>query len=306
MLQITKGVQNKPKRVGIYGVESVGKTTFAAQFPKPLFLDCEGGSNQLNVDRVEVGDELDLNEAVREQKSSKEYQTIVIDSIDWAENMMIQTLLLTNKKKSIEDFGYGKGWVQASEIMKKFVNSLDELIESGKNVVLIAHAKIQRVEPPDMMAAYDRYELKLSKQSSPLVKEWCDELWFANFKTTLIENENGKVKAQGGKERVLYTTHCAAYDAKTRSGLAEELPMKFEAVADVFGGLATKKEEPKVVEWTREQRMEKVRWKMNTWIVTNNKKAADAIKEFLAPYGRAKVSECTDEELKKLNEVLNG
>jgi hypothetical protein len=84
------------------------------------------------------------------------------------------------------------------------------------------------------MTAYDRYELKMSKQSSPLIKEWADELWFLKFKTKVMQSEGGKGKGMGGKERIMLTTHSAAYDAKTRSGLAEELPLEWESVAHLF------------------------------------------------------------------------
>jgi hypothetical protein len=149
----------------------------------------------------------------------------------------------------VEDFGYGKGWVMVAERMSRLLTALDGLIEVGKNVVLLAHSKVQRVEPPDLMTAYDRYELKMSKQSSPLVKEWADELWFFKFKTRVVESENGKAKGTGGKQRIILTTHSAAYDAKTRSGLAEELPMEWESVAHLFATNATPKAkaEPAVV-----------------------------------------------------------
>jgi hypothetical protein len=107
-------------------------------------------------------------------------------------------------------------------------------VAGGKNVVFIAHSKVQRVEPPDMLSAYDRYELKLTKQSAPLLKEWADELWFFKFKTKTVESESGRSKGVGGKERIILTTHSAAYDAKTRSGLAEELPMTWDSVAHLF------------------------------------------------------------------------
>jgi hypothetical protein len=118
--------------------------------------------------------------------------------------------------------------------MSRFLASLDSLIDSGRNVVLIGHAQVKRVEPPDLLTAYDRFELKLAKQTAPLVKEWADELWFAQFKTKVIEADNGKARAIGGKVRILLTTHAAAYDAKTRSGLDEELPLEWDSVAKLF------------------------------------------------------------------------
>lgn len=247
-MKITKGKQTRPQRVVIYGVESVGKTTFAAQFPTPLYLDIEGGTAHLDTDRVEINSWAELNTALKEVVNT-DYQTVVIDSADWAERLCVEDLLATTKKTSIEDFGYGKGWVQVAERMSWMLTALDSLIAIGKHVVLLAHSKVQRVEPPDLMTAYDRYELKMSKQSSPLVKEWADELWFFRFKTKVVESENGKAKGTGGKQRIILTTHSAAYDAKTRSGLAEELPMEWDSVAHLFTTRATPKAkaEPAVV-----------------------------------------------------------
>jgi hypothetical protein len=244
-MKIIKGKQQRPQRVVIYGVESVGKTTFASKFPNPLFLDIEGGSNHLAVDRVAVSSWKELGQCITEAAGT-DYETIVIDSADWAERLAVEDLLATNKKQSVEDFGFGKGWVMTAEKVSRFLTALDSLIENGKHVVVLAHSKVQRTEPPDILAAYDRYELKLSKQSSPLVKEWADELWFFRFKTKAVSQENGKAKGIGGKERIILTTHSAAYDAKTRSGLAEELPMEWDSVAHVFASTKPKPAAPAV------------------------------------------------------------
>jgi hypothetical protein len=232
-MKITKGKQARAQRVVLYGVESVGKSTFAAQFPNPLFLDIEQGTSHLDVDRCDINSWKQLTDSLAEAKAT-DYQTIVIDSADWAERLCVEDLLATSKKTSIEDFGFGKGWVMVAERMSRMLASVDTLIDAGKNVVLIAHSKIVRFEAPDALAAYDRYELKLSKQSSPLLKEFADELWFLRFKTKVSTTDTGRGKGIGGKERILLTTHSAAYDAKTRSGLAEELPLEWASVSHLF------------------------------------------------------------------------
>jgi hypothetical protein len=247
-MKITTGKQTRAQRVVIYGVESVGKSTFAAQFPKPLFLDIEQGTSHLDVARCDIGSWKQLTDALAEAKAT-DYKTIVIDSADWAERLCIEDLLATTKKTSIEDFGYGKGWVMVAERISRMLTSIDALIDAGKHVVLIAHSKIVKFEAPDALAPYDRYELKLSKQCSPLLKEFADELWFLRFKTKVSTTDTGRGKGLGGKERVMLTTHSAAYDAKTRSGLAEELPLEWDSVAHLFATSATPKAkaEPAVV-----------------------------------------------------------
>jgi hypothetical protein len=256
---VTRGKQRRAQRVCIYGVESVGKTTFAANAPQPIFLDVEGGTHHLDAARVEINSYADLKAAVTElSQGGHEFRTAVIDSADWTEKLLIEDLLAETKKKSIEDFGYGKGWVQVAERFARLLTACDRLIDGGTNVFFIAHSQVKRVEPPDQMAAYDRYELKLSKQCSPLLKEWADELWFAQFKTKLVESESGRMKGKGGKERILYTTHSAAYDAKTRSGLPEELALEWDGVAHLFGAASPiKVEEGRHPAWDLEMRVNK-------------------------------------------------
>lgn len=250
-MKIVSGKQIKPQRVVIYGVESVGKSTFAAQFPKPLFLDVEWGTAHLDTDRVSIDTAVELDEALTACKTS-DYKTIIIDSADWAERLILEHMLATDKKKSVEDYGYGKGFIMLAERFARLLSVADNLIAAGKNIVFIAHSKVQRVEPPDMLAAYDRYELKLTKQSAPLLKEWADELWFFKFKTKTVESESGRSKGIGGKERIILTTHSAAYDAKTRSGLGEELPMAWESVAHIFATPTQQSAKVEIPKWELE------------------------------------------------------
>jgi hypothetical protein len=247
-MKISKGKQQRPQRVVIYGVESVGKTTFSANFPNPVLIDVENGSHRINLERWELetnpAQKIELwNEfesAIHSAKTTN-HETIIIDSIDRVETICRECICEQEKVKSLEKIPFGKGWVMLAERLSRLLGTLDRLIDCGKNVVVIAHSKVQRVEPPDLMAAYDRYELKLHKQCSPLVKEWADELWFFRFKTKAVSQENGKAKGIGGKERVIYTTHSAAYDAKTRSGLPDEIPMEWSAVAHLFQPVAKPK-----------------------------------------------------------------
>jgi len=216
-------------------VESVGKTTLAAKMPQPLFLDIEDGCHHLDVASQTIKSWTELLEVVKELASgSYGYKTVVLDSIDWAERLNHTNLCEQKKIKSLKDIPYGDGFVMAAERMARFLNDLDRLVDAGIHVVLIGHAQVKRREPPDQVQAFDRYELKLTKQASPLVKEWVDHLLFLNFKTRIVESESGKAKGRGGKERVLFTTHAAAYDAKTRSELADELPLEWASIESLF------------------------------------------------------------------------
>ena len=167
--------------------------------------------------------------------SDHSFKTLVIDTADWLEKRLTEAVCRKANKESIEDFGYGKGYVILAEEFAKFLTSLDALLRRGMHVVLLAHSTVRKFESPDQAGSYDRFELKLSKQVAPLLKEWADLILFANYVTKVAENESGKKRGVGGRERVLFTTHAAAYDAKNRHGLEEKLPFAFDSIARVFG-----------------------------------------------------------------------
>lgn len=240
-MKISRGRQAAPARAVLYGVEGIGKTTLAAQWPEPLFLDTEDGTKQLDVARVSCPDWVTLRGAVAELAVDPGgYKSIVIDSIDWAERALIEFVCKQDGKKSIEDYGYGKGYTVLAEHMGRFIEGVDNLHRAGVHVLLVAHAKVQRVSPPDQTDGYDRYELRLSKQTAPIVKEWADALLFANYRMRVVEGSDGKRKGIGGKDRVVYAERSAAYDAKNRYGLGEELPMTIDALAPLFAGTGVK------------------------------------------------------------------
>jgi hypothetical protein len=236
-LNITKGKRQTPIRGIIMGTSGIGKSTFAAGLPKPLFLDTEESTNELDVDRITITDWQHLLDTIRQvANSTLTYQTIVIDTADWAERMLIENLLKKNGKKSIEDYSFGKGYTIAAEEFGRFLTATDALTAKGMHVVFIAHTKVVRVSPPDQTDGYDRYELKMSKQSAPLLKEWSDLLIFAHNQVTIVEGTDGRVKAQGGKERVMHTTSSAAWDAKNRFGLPEVMPFDASLLLPMFSG----------------------------------------------------------------------
>jgi hypothetical protein len=239
-MKITRGVRQTAKRVIAYGVEGIGKSTLASQFPNAVVLDTEDGTNHLDVARVSVSSWMDLEGALHELiRDNQGFKTVVIDSIDWAERLLIDHLLKKANKRSIEDFGFGKGYTMVAESVGRLLAVCDSLIDQGVNVVMVGHSTVKRVSPPDMDEGYDRYELKLTKQSGPLVKEWADCILFANYRTKLVAGEDGRTRAKGGRERVLHTERTAAFDAKNRYGLAQELPMTIEALAPLFAGVTT-------------------------------------------------------------------
>lgn len=240
-MQITRGKRARAQKVVIYGPEGIGKSTFAAEFPNAVFIDTEGSTDNMDVARLDKPTSwtMLINEIAFIKANPTECGTLVIDTIDWAEALAVNYVCSQHGKKGIEDFGWGKGYTYVQEEMGRFLNSLSDLVDMGINVVLTAHAQIKKFEQPDEMGSYDRYELKLGQKTgsktAPLVKEWADMVLFANYKTLVMTTDNGKKKAQGG-ERVMYTNHRPAWDAKNRHGLPDEMPFHYAGIAHIFAG----------------------------------------------------------------------
>jgi len=235
MLNISKGKINRAVKTVIYGTEGVGKSTLASRFPGPLFIDVEGGTSQLDVRRIEKPATWEeLISIVREVAASPDVcRTLILDTADFAESMCIAGILKKYNQKSIESFGYGKGYTYIGEEWQKLMDAFNACITAGINVTVIAHARQRKIELPDQSGSFDHWEMKLTKQVAPLLKEWADLLLFLNYKTYVVTTENNSKKAQGGK-RVMFTTHNPVYDAKNRHGLPDELDLSFDGIAQIF------------------------------------------------------------------------
>jgi hypothetical protein len=237
---INRGIVPTAKKVVIYGPEGIGKTTFAARFPNPVFIDTEGSTKEYDVARFPAPTswQMLLDEVAEVKKNPQICRTLVIDTADWAEAACFAHVISAGQVKSIEDFNYGKGYVKAKEEFGKLLNELTEVVNAGVNVVVTAHAAMRKFEQPDEMGSYDRWEMKLYTSQktniAALLKEWADMVLFANYKTFAVKDKNSnKAKAQGG-QRVMYTTHHPCWDAKNRYGLPEILPLDYEGIRGVI------------------------------------------------------------------------
>ena len=242
--KVRSGRLGRAQKIVIYAPEGFGKSTIASQFPAPLFLDIEDSTSQLEVSRLTRADLPDLKTvefALATIACERPCATLIVDTADWLEQMALDALIAeagNPKIAGVEDFGYGKGYTLLKERMLLLLTKLDAIVAAGITVVLLAHSRVVKFEPPDGAATYDRYELKLSKQVEPLVKEWADMLLFGNWRTQVKERDRSEADAQfksvGGKERLLHCNRCPAWDAKNRHGLADEEPWGIATLQRAF------------------------------------------------------------------------
>lgn len=242
--QLDVGVKSVPVKAFVYGVEGIGKSTLAAQMPNPVFIDIEGGTNQLPVARFPrpTSWTMLLDEVREVRNGSVPCSTLVIDTADAAENLCVAHVCAKDGKDGLEAFGYGRGYVFLVEEFARLVDLLTEVTEHGTSVFVLGHARLEKFERPDESGAYDRFAPKLTDTKkasvSALLKEWCDMLLFLDYKIYVTKDKNDKAKASGGA-RVIRTTHSPQWDAKNRFGLPDEMPLDFasaERIASLLAG----------------------------------------------------------------------
>lgn len=235
---VVKGRLDKPIRALLYGIEGVGKSTFAAGAPSPIFLGAEDGTSELDVARFpEPKSWLDALEAIDElARAQHDYKTLVIDTLDWLEPINWEHVCASKPTSSgkrvtdIEGFGFGKGYTAALDQWRVFVSKLENLrAQKRMHMILLAHSWIKSFKNPTG-DDFDRYELKLHAKAGGLLKEWCDAVLFATHQTHTYERD-GRVKGISDGSRVLYTQRTAAYDAKNRYDLPNEMALDWETFA---------------------------------------------------------------------------
>ena len=163
-----------------------------------------------------------------------DFRTLVIDTLDWVEPMLYAHVCNEGKQKNIEGFGYGKGYVLAQQEARKLLVALDKVNRAGLNILLLSHSQLRKVQNV-LGDDYDHFESKLNAKVGGIFKEWADAVLFARFET-FVEKVDNKVKAYGGSTRVVETTHSAAWDAKNRYGLPEQMPLDMLAILSAMDG----------------------------------------------------------------------
>ncbi len=231
LADVSKGRRDDPYRLLVAGTEGIGKTTFAAGAPKPIFLESEDGSGRLNVARfppverwADIAHAIDLL-----VKETHDYQTLVIDTVDWLEPKLWAFMCGRDQKKDIEAYGYSKGYTHALTEWRGFIRLLEKLRPKRMHVVMLAHSHVKTFKNPQG-ADYDRYQLSLHEKAGGALKQWCDAVLFANYETYSVKQDEDDRKGKGVSTgaRFLHTERTAAYDAKNRYGLPPQLALNWD------------------------------------------------------------------------------
>ncbi|MEX0718031.1 MAG: ATP-binding protein [Planctomycetaceae bacterium] len=238
--RVRRGKQVAPRRTMVYGLAGIGKSTFGASAPAAVFLPTEDGLGNIDCDSFPLAESFEqaLQALAALYSEEHDYRTLVVDSLDWLERLIHAEVCRQRNVPSVEDCGYGRGYVFALSHWREVLTGLDALRnDRGMTVVLLAHARIERFENPET-ETYDRYVPRLHKLASALIQEWVDECLFATYRvhTKVADEGFGRKKAKGigTGERILRTTERPAHVAKNRLNLPDELPLDWNEYATFF------------------------------------------------------------------------
>jgi hypothetical protein len=235
--QVTTGKRVAPRRIMVYGLAGIGKTTFASRADRSIFIPTEDGTNDIDCARFPrcetYAQFVDCLASLYTEPH--DYRTAVVDSLDWLERLIWQDVCRLRRVETIEDIDYQKGYVFALAQWREVLTGLDALRSQRQmTIILLAHSKIEKFADPHT-DTYDRYAPRLHRLASALVQEWCDEVLFATTKVYTRQTDEGfgrkKAKAIGDGERVLRTTARPAHEAKNRLALPDELPLDWREFA---------------------------------------------------------------------------
>lgn len=221
--------KDAPMRGFIYGTEGVGKSSFVADAPAPLFFDSSGGTDELDVQRVPYPPDgelvwADLLDVVKQLATEKHsFKSLVVDELGAVEALAWQHICKRDGKANIEDYGFSKGYEIVLREWRILLRQLERLREKRSiNVFFLGHSQVKKFANPED-EDFDRYVPLVHHKLSGVLKQWCDFVFFARFEELVDVDKNKRKRGQSTGVHLLHTTRTAAYDAKNRYGLPETL-----------------------------------------------------------------------------------
>jgi hypothetical protein len=242
---VRRGLLREAKRFMWYGPEGVGKSTVAKD-ANAIFFDLDRGSGHLDVPRYPFRDGPDGHIAESYDEVSAgvddlltaphDFSALAIDTSDALEALVWKDIIERapvqkdgSTIKSVEDFGYGKGYQIAADRWRALLHRLDTLrLKRNMHIIFIGHSLVKSFKNP-IGADYDRYRPKLDDRALGLLREWCDVVGFLTYDDN-GKKEKGASRARGVSSglRVIHLEHNAAWDAKSRLPLPAMLELPFE------------------------------------------------------------------------------
>lgn len=233
---IQKGKANTPPRLLVYGPEGIGKSTFGSRCPTPIFVPTEEGLNQIAVDKYPLARSLDeFNSYLADlAEDHGEYRTVVVDTLDGLENLVQKKVCADGRKQKISDFPYGQGYDAQLFRFREITAALDRLRDAGMIVLLLAHAKTEKINDPEN-GDYDCWSPRLYKTSNAWVREWVDGIFFAHRRMIVDSATRRAVDDEAGAPRMMRCVGIPPVVAKNRYNLPDEVPFSWQGFVENIG-----------------------------------------------------------------------
>ena len=233
-MKIHQGREPKAYVVAVYGTPGIGKSTLANGADKPFFINIEDALHHIDCDSSEV---ITSTEYVKQYLAfiakGSDYNTIVLDTIDALEEIMIKEICDSKGKAALADFPFGQGFAMLNA---KWVEILSWLTYTArtfnKNIIMVGHDQVKRHEDP-MGDGWDRITLKMNYKSALTLVGKVDAVFYMTWDKVIRTTENKVRKAIGTGKRIIHTQETPAFLAKNRY----ELPLQMEAHMNFFSEL---------------------------------------------------------------------
>lgn len=226
--------------VTVCGDAGMGKTSFAATFPKPIVIRAEDGLQAIPANKrpdafpvlggAKAQDAVDQlwAQMIALLQQDHEYETLVIDSVTSLERIFVQAVLESDPKaKSINQAlgGYGAGMAAVASMHQR-VRKAAGLLNTRKNmhIVFVAHADIETMRLPDT-DDYMRYSLRLPSKSLPPYVDDVDVVGFIRLETFTKGDEGERKKAISTGDRQLIVHATASNVSKNRFHIVDPLDL---------------------------------------------------------------------------------
>lgn len=217
---ITRGRTANAPRIVLYGMEGIGKSTFSANMPNPIFIQTEDGLSNIDCASFPLAksfqDVLEQLDAVATEKN--DFQTVVVDSLDWLERLVFEAVSNEAKVESIESIPFGKGYVFALSYWKNFLDVCTKLHEQNKIILFTAHAVAEDYSDPEV-SGLKRFTPRLHKTARSLISEYVDVILLATRKY-------GAARGEKENPRVIRSESTPYQVAKSRYSIPNEMPLE--------------------------------------------------------------------------------
>lgn len=238
------GLSTRGKRILLYGDTGVGKSSLALLAPTPVFIPLDRGAYELvhpgtgsSPEMIEgVETFVDVRSVLCQRDIYANNESVVVDTItimqDLAEAYVVETVK-TDKGASVKNllgYGYNKGYKHLYNVMKLILQDADSLVESGKNVILIAQSINNNVSNPggeDFLRHGPRLHIDKSWDIQALYTEWADHIVRIAYHDNVVGKDK---KVLGTTERAAFLQPEPHFIAKSRT--VQEPVVSFADKAD--------------------------------------------------------------------------